>query len=251
MPNHVTTILTIEDAGGVNLAEIRKKFLNDKGQVDLDVILPSPACLKDFNPHGGVLSKAKAALGLLPDPKNINGDDFKALTDRMELLNAYRDASTKTSDDDVKSVIRAIRNYQECGYMYWYDWCTDNWGTKWNCYDQPDDGHPKDATSFQFQTAWAHPLEMVAKLSRKLPDVTFSVKYADEDLGANCGEYSIKGGTPFNEDIAPSWDAMSADEKKRRKGFAFNINYGEDAIPAEHGYDENWEYNDDLYEANN
>jgi len=112
MPNYVTTKLTIESFGGLALAEIRSKFVNDKGLVDFDVIVPRPDCLKDFEPHTGIISRAEAALGLLPDPEKIDGNDLNALTKRMHLSNALRDATTKARDEDIPMVVRAIQNYK-------------------------------------------------------------------------------------------------------------------------------------------
>lgn len=247
MPNHVTTILSIEDAGGISLADIRAKFINDKGHVDFDVIAPSPDCLRDFEPHAGVLSRAKAALGLLPDPKSVSGG-ISDMTDRLELSNALRDVTTKIRSDDIPSVVRAIQNYAECGYMYWYDWNREHWGTKWNCYSQPDAGHPSDATSFEFETAWSHPGRMMREISKRLPSVTFGVRYADEDIGSNCGKYSLKSGDMVDEDIALDRSEQTTAERTKWTEFAFRTRHG-DRDPASYGYDENWEYSDDVYEA--
>lgn len=246
MPNHITTILTIEDASGLRLAEIRKAFVNDKGHVDLNVVLPAPACLNDFEPNEGVLTRARAALGLLPDATKIGPDD---LLDRLTLSNALRDVSTKVRAQDIPSVIRAIQNYAECGYMYWYDWNCEHWGTKWNCYGQPNDGHPADAKSFEFETAWAHPAPMIEVISQKLPGVVFHVAYADEDIGSNCGEYRIQNGQRFDEDIAARWDDRDDAERRRWVEKAFRIRYGKDEPREAHGYDANWQYSDNVYEA--
>jgi len=249
MPNDITTILNIEDAGGVPLDAIREKFVNAKGQVDFDVVLPRPECLRDFEPHSGIISRAQAALGLLPDPNKLNGDDIKSLTGRLELSNALRDVTTPARPEDIPLIARAIQNYAECGYTYWYDWCSAVWGTKWNCYGQPEGGHPEDATTFEFQTAWRHPEDLIRLISERLPGVTLSVRYADEDTGSNCGQYRIRSGEPFDTDIAPRWDDQTDADKRRWTEFAFRINHGEDADPAAYGYDENWVYSDDVYEA--
>ena len=249
MPNHVTTILEIEDGAGMPLLDIRRVFINDKGVVDFNLLMPMPECLNDFKPHSGIISRASAALGLLPDPSTLgDSSDFSVLTRRLELSNAIRDASTPPRSEDVPLIVRAIQNHAECGFMYWYDWCQENWGTKWNCYGQ-NGGHPADATSFQFETAWAHPVKMIEIISRRLPGVVLHVRYADEDLGSNCGEYRIKNGARFDEDVAGRFDEGTDAERKKWTAFAFRINYGEDEPPEAHGYDDNWEYSDDIYDA--
>lgn len=77
----------------------------------------------------------------------------------------------------------------------WYSWNIDNWGTKWAAYDseisEPDDD---GMMIVQFDTAWSHPLPVVEALSRKFPDESIDVMYADEDLGQNLGMYTIQNG---------------------------------------------------------
>jgi hypothetical protein len=248
MPNHVTNIISIEDAGGTLLADIRAKFLNDKGQVDFRVIRPSPKCLEGFEPHSGIISRATSALGLLPDPNSLSGGDIGTLTKRLELSNAIRNVTTKARDEDIPLIARAIQNYAECGYMYWYDWNQENWGTKWNAYCQPDDGFPQDATEFRFETAWSHPADLMTSLSESLPNVVFGIKYADEDTGSNCGTYRIRSGKRFDEDIAPRFDDQSETEKRRWCEFSFRLRHGDDVDPASYGYDDNWVYSDEVYE---
>ena len=226
MPNHVTTILTIEDAASVALADIRKAFMNADGKVDFNIVRPSPECLKDFEPNLGVLSRANAALGLLPDPKTVGGSDITDFTKRLELSNCMRDITTPTLTKDIPDIVRALQNYGECGYMYWYDWNSEHWGTKWNCYGQPDSGHPADATSFEFKTAWAHPGDIIKTLSERVPNVTFSVRYADEDTGSNCGTYRIKAGVRVNEDIAPRHGDQTPAERQKWMEFAFRLRNG-------------------------
>lgn len=249
MPNHVTNVLTIEDQGGTSISIIRAQFLNDKKCVDFDVIKPVPPCLKDFEPHSSILSRAAAALGLLPDPDSLGANDLVTVTKRLELSNALRNVTTKARDEDIPMIVRAIQNYAECGYMYWYDWNQKNWGTKWNAYGQPDCGFAEDIIEFRFETAWSHPNRLIEALSRRLPTVTFGVKYADEDIGSNCGTYRIRSGTPYDVDIAPRFADQSELEKRRWAEFAFRICYGDDVDPASRGYDVNWVYSDDVYEA--
>lgn len=78
----------------------------------------------------------------------------------------------------------------------WYDWSVENWGTKWNCYEQ-EHSH----NGFLFQTAWSTPLQALESLSNAFPDVKITVQYADEDTGNNCGTYVLENGSIIeNED---------------------------------------------------
>lgn len=244
MPNHVTTIIEVDDLGLETLGAVRAAVINDEGHVDFDVIRPSPECLKDFVPNAGVVSRAKMALGLLDRPSE-NPMAIDHFTANLAFNSAIRDLNEPARAEDIPSISRAISNYGECGHVYWYDWNSENWGTKWNAYGQPKDGHADDATSFEFETAWSHPFDLIAALSAKLPSVRFMVKYADEDTGCNCGWYEIQGGQRQAETIAPRHDDQSLEERRKFRKFAFELVHPNDD-PKEYGYDANWDYEDEL-----
>jgi hypothetical protein len=81
------------------------------------------------------------------------------------------------------------------GCKDWYSWAIQNWGTKWNAYDQIEVGFG----TIQFDTAWSTPFPVVQKLARMFPELDFEVKFADEDLGNNCGAYQFKDGELVGE----------------------------------------------------
>ena len=82
-----------------------------------------------------------------------------------------------------------LTNVETYGYFDWYNWSVDNWGTKWNAYETiiGDD-------VIGFDTAWSHPEPIIAAISKQLPTVEMFVYFADEDLGSNCGKYTIRNG---------------------------------------------------------
>ena len=68
----------------------------------------------------------------------------------------------------------------------WYEWHNKYWGTKWNAYD----GYTKVGKSvitFVFSTAWNIPYPIYRKLAKRY-NFKFEIRYADEDLGSNCGK---------------------------------------------------------------
>ena len=248
MPNHVTNILNIDDLGGMLLSDVRSSFVNEKGHVDFDKIVPMPDCLRGFEPDSEILGRAKSALGLVPNPANADMSNISGFSDRLQFSNRVRDICTPAAQADISGIIRCLKNYEECGYLFWYDWNIDHWGTKWGAYDQTDGTHFSYPMKFKFKTAWSHPDKVVTALSKKLPDVTFSIWYADEDIGSNCGRYCIKDGLRSQESIAPPYGDQSEEERKYWTETAFRIVEGPNADPAKHGYDENWEYCEEMLE---
>jgi hypothetical protein len=70
----------------------------------------------------------------------------------------------------------------------WYDWCIENWGTKWDVNDTFEDANG----NIWFDTAWSTPHELICELSQRYPELIFEVEFADEDLGNNCGLYKFQ-----------------------------------------------------------
>jgi len=99
------------------------------------------------------------------------------------------------------------------GKVSWYWWNTRHWGTKWNAYDIDR----RDEAELKFETAWSHPMPVVKALSQKFPETDIRVRYADEDLGNNLGEYTIRNGEVI-EDRSPG--------KRKREDFACLLVWG-------------------------
>lgn len=54
--------------------------------------------------------------------------------------------------------IKTRANVKKHGYMNWYDWSVDNWGTKWDANDVSCKRIADDELQICFCTAWAPPL---------------------------------------------------------------------------------------------
>ena len=94
---------------------------------------------------------------------------------------------------------RAYSNIQRFGSPTWYEWCNRNWGTKWNAYQH----HPlrEDDHTMVFCTAWDSVPKIVALLSRKYPEQAITYRWADEDIGHNVGELTLKDGEVMDRNI--------------------------------------------------
>lgn len=74
-----------------------------------------------------------------------------------------------------------------------YDWCINNWGTKWGfvhpTLEALDDGYAQ----YSFDTAWSTILPVIKAMSEKYTKLKF--KYTvNEESGLFCGYYIIKDG---------------------------------------------------------
>lgn len=200
MPNHVTNILKI--SGDEELVKRIRDEISDVDEdgdtrfIDFNKIIPMPESLRitsgSSTDQGIAILRYRAG-----DPKDI-----------LDMLTWTWVRNEGITDPDVlverllknanlEEAQIALDNLEKYGHKDWYSWAIDAWDTKWNAYSQEDLG--EDGISFQ--TAWSNPLVVMAALSLKYPDAEFNVKYADEDLGQNVGEYTLRGGNIVYEDF--------------------------------------------------
>jgi hypothetical protein len=103
---------------------------------------------------------------------------------------------------------KALDNVRLYGHQDWYSWSNANWGTKWNAYSQSSD---EGSNEIAFETAWSTPYPVIEALSRKYPEAVISMRYADEDFGHNCGEYTFQAGD-LVEEYTPEGGSNEAHE---------------------------------------
>lgn len=95
-------------------------------------------------------------------------------------------------------------NIEAYGAANWYDWCCQNWGTKWNAYgvhcQTPPvaDAEGQYYMEFCFTTAWSPPSPVLAAIAAEYPDLTFENEWYEE--GGLAGYMLIsEGGDIFDE----------------------------------------------------
>ena len=98
----------------------------------------------------------------------------------------------------------------------WYKWHNKYWDTKWNAYDSYTTIRSTSIT-FVFSTAWSAPAAIYSKLKDLGYDM--EMKWADEDLGSNCGKAICEPKrTGFTD-----WCVTHEEELANPRQFARNI----------------------------
>ena len=211
MPNHITNIVKS------NNNEHLKTLLID-GVVDFNSVFKSPDFPSDSIPSHVDLIVDRFFEVTLP----AGNDDTIAM---MKLSNSVKTKAVDLSDEHFELALKMIRIKRKTGYSYWHEHNTKVWGTKWNAYDQEI-----KEDCLRFDTAWSHPFPVIEKLSKLNPETEFYIQYADEDIGSNWGEYTIKNGVITNKNIAKRWNEMSESEQAEARRLACQIKYpGESA----------------------
>ena len=207
MPNHVTTVITADTA-------VLEALSGENGLVDFNALIPMPKALKHLTAEFKVVKTSFEA-------EQINSrENASPMATVMGWTHETIHAITQDEHDKLRAEYgRALS---------WYDWNTTNWGTKWNAYSI--EGDPVEGT-IQFDTAWSHPEPIIEALSKKFPEAVISVKFADEDLGSNLGEYTIVNG----EEIDSVEFDFGSDEATE---YACQLKYGQTYAELRAEYEE-------------
>jgi hypothetical protein len=78
-----------------------------------------------------------------------------------------------------------------------YEWCCDNWGTKWGiyaCYIVRENLTKKQGSvMYSFDSAWSPACKIILAMSEKFPHLKFKLKYYEMGMGFK-GTFVVKGG---------------------------------------------------------
>ncbi len=198
MPNHVENIITLK-GDEQRIREMLEAIQNDElglGTVDFNKIIPMPESLN-------IESGSRTDRGLKAHSDFI--DVYVFSRNAEEALNALQNIPRESEDaflrkrSDVKADEwelgkTARNNVQNYGAPTWYEWCTNNWGTKWNAYGYDEGTDYSASGNLHFQTAWSAPHPVIKKLAQMYPDIIFEHEWADEDIGVNCGRKCYSNG---------------------------------------------------------
>lgn len=188
MPNWVTNKLYLKHAEDAKYV-LRKdsEVYNDEGMtVDFNILVPYPA---ELDITGGYTKPADE-----PDDVDINIPIGKMSMSKYVDKCVAAGFSAYAAEYEYKT--------QKFGSPGWYSWCVDHWGTKWNAHNV-DKADASDVIIFD--TAWGYPDKWCEELAKH---ADFTLLYADEDTGSNCGWITCEGGK-----VTAFWDT---DEVRRR-----------------------------------
>ena len=205
MPNHVTNVLTVtgdpERVEAFRTAHIR--FSSDKESkekwehLDFQTVIPAPACVEGTEASNTAEEGFFALTGLAKtsfarfdgaatryfERYEKEGFEVNALT-QPEHLRAWL---AKKHPEVLVSGQKMLTCFRETGCMSWYDWNSKNWGTKWNSYSYKERSAEPGKFVCVFDTAWAPPVPIFAKLAELWPDLRIETQSIDEGGGAWAG----------------------------------------------------------------
>ncbi len=203
MPNWVENRLSY-NGNETEIKEMLEKIRYDNatiGTIDFNKIIPMPKSL-DIECGSRTDKGIEMVKNYLENlPAELKGKEGTY----EEVLEDLHNHSADISDDEEKKIwdigVTAVDNLYKYNAPTWYEWCNDNWNTKWNACGYDENTDYSDSDFIWFQTAWSAPVPVIQKLSEMYPNIELSLQFADEDLGQNCGEMKFKGGNIIEEYI--------------------------------------------------
>lgn len=215
MPNLICNHLIIH---GENAVEIMRSVLKESEETDcgyefdFEKIVPMPEEL-NLPANGMTKQCARLYINRMVEycegykkygklfKQAYNGDYFTLMESEQATLMqealSWKNYETKEPYFKNKAEVYAcgkqtLDNYAKYGAVDWYDWCRDNWGTKWNAYHTQINNLEK--ADIYFDTANAAAPQIIKALSEKYPDHKFEYEYAEEQAGINAGYYDYENG---------------------------------------------------------
>ena len=147
---------------------------------------------------------------ILPVPEDLNVEKSSVGDLGLKMLTRPNDEDTERFEKmDSEYKARAIKlgsiyrkNIEKHGCLTWYEWCCNNWGTKWNSSATEEwtisENFP-GCMKVCFDTAWGPPYELIAEASRQYPDITFRIS-SDEPGMQMKGTEIYKNGILIEQD---------------------------------------------------
>ena len=147
-----------------------------------------------------VLARAQNTYSFMADGiaiPRVNVERMRTETGEHHMGAVARKYLAAHPDYERKGMLR-LRAVVETGFASWYPWSLENWGTTWGAYRVKVVDHLTDRFEFTFETAWAFPQPIFAKLTKDYPSLTFDLATYDEGSNfAGSGQIGPATVSPF------------------------------------------------------
>lgn len=201
MPNHVENIITLQ-GDKKKIREMLEAIKNDDlgiGTIDFNKItgMPKRLDIEAGNRTKRGLDFYKGFIEVYTLGGTMNMDKLCSIPMKSEeiFLRQRKDIPR----DEWELGKAAWQNIRDFGTPTWYEWCNQNWGTKWNAYGYDESRDYSGGNNIWFQSAWVAPHPVIEKLAARYPEITFEHEWADEDIGQNCGRKTYCNGECIEE----------------------------------------------------
>ncbi|MBR0510000.1 MAG: hypothetical protein IJJ85_07760 [Clostridia bacterium] len=230
MPNYVSNL--VEFSGDPISEQNMLIAIRDEkyglGTIDFNKLIPMPEALQieaGSSTDKG-LKAYKDFAAIYSAANGITGLDLLHIPETAEQQVRMQFPELQIDEKDWELGRAAFHNFLQYGAPTWYEWCIQNWGTKWGaCGYELGMDYGTNCKALWFETAWSPPVPVIEELARRFPELEFTHRWADEDIGHNCGMHEYAAGERTEE--------FYPDGQKDRIDFALDV-WGYD--PEDLGY---------------
>lgn len=127
-----------------------------------------------------------------PDDNGEKKPVFKDGVIEMVVTN-----SAGVTEDEFKARIAELKS--KYGYTDWYNWCTANWGTKWDATEPSEQYRGETEYIVAYETAWSPNIEFLDNIKDDFPELNFELDYLEGGVGF-AGTYHIEDGYCWDEE---------------------------------------------------
>lgn len=191
MPNNISNRVVVTANSNEEIKEFLSAIKGDEkidGEypaIDFNKIIPMPMALR------GTEASSRTDDAIYYYLVKTNQEEM--VSSILRHSNFYTmDRFANRNENELNELLEIGKKYveifKEYGAKDWYDWSIYHWGTKWNAYYTHIEEIDEFSVILSFQTAWNGVPSIIQKLTEMFPTITFDYKYADEDMGYNCGE---------------------------------------------------------------
>ena len=111
--------------------------------------------------------------------KTLEGEE--TCFDFNNIVPMPKELEGTTSPTPEPDSFEAKRLRKQHGYDNWYDWCCDNWDTKWNTASASLD-EDEGSLNYEFDTAWGPPIKVIEAIREQYPDLSVTAFYDEPGM---------------------------------------------------------------------
>lgn len=133
-----------------------------------------------------------------------------------KALNEYYEKFNIDRNDVLRIGLIRFTNLVKHGFVSWYEFCINVWGTKWNAWDT----FIVDDDNVEFTTAWGPPYGIFMKISEMYPYDLITVNWSEE--GGHNGLLQFHSGEciqdieyVYDQDVYASYEELEDARDKR------------------------------------
>ena len=173
---------------GEDALQVIKHVMGTASAFDFNAVIPMPEELNIESSSDGRMGLA-AITGECDE--YVTREWLKEL--EVETAEQFRAYVTIHRPHAIELGKKYLHNQHLYGHTTWYDWCIENWGTKWNAYEVRATFVSSDHAALTFYTSWGPPFPVIVKLSETFPRTAFVLDYTD-------GSANVRGTLAFLAD---------------------------------------------------